>query len=180
MDKKGDALPKEEKDISRRDFVVMTASAAACAGAVAAVIPFVKSLSPDAGVLAVGTTEVDIANIPEGETVTVMWRGSPVFVRHRTQNEVDEARATEISSLRDPQRDEDRVQSGREKWLITLAVCTHLGCVPLSNKGDFGGWLCPCHGSHYDTSGRIRKGPAPNNLGVPPYKFLSDTKIIIG
>lgn len=165
---------------TRRDFIVDTAIGVACVGGVAATVPFVSSLAPSADVLAVGSTEVDLTKIKEGETITVMWRGNPVFVRHRTAAEVEEAQKTQLSDLKDPQADADRVKKGQEKWLVAIAVCTHLGCVPLSNKGDFGGWLCPCHGSHYDASARIRKGPAPQNLPVPPYAFVSDTKIKIG
>lgn len=165
---------------TRRDFIVDTAIGVACVGGVVAAVPFVSSLSPSADVLAVGSTEVELDKIKEGDTATVMWRGNPVFVRHRTKAEIEEAQKVSLTDLIDQQSDEDRVKKGQEKWLVTLAVCTHLGCVPLSNKGDFGGWLCPCHGSHYDTSGRIRKGPAPQNLPVPPYAFLSENKIKIG
>jgi ubiquinol-cytochrome c reductase iron-sulfur subunit len=126
---------------------------------------------------------LDITGVEEGMSITVVWRGKPVFVRHRTAKEIEEARAIKLADLPDPQADVDRVQ--KDKWLIMVGVCTHLGCVPLGQKpsqpkGDFGGWFCPCHGSHYDTSGRIRKGPAPNNLPVPPYEFLTDTTIKIG
>jgi ubiquinol-cytochrome c reductase iron-sulfur subunit len=169
-----------EDTSTRRDFVVLTASAVACAGAAAAAIPFVKSLAPDKAVLAVGSTEVDISKIKEGETITVMWRGQPVFIKHRTNAEIEAAKATKLEELVDPQEDDLRVKKGKEKWLVTVGVCTHLGCVPLNNKGDFKGWFCPCHGSHYDTSGRIRKGPAPKNLAIPPYEFLNDNTIKIG
>ncbi len=169
-----------ENGKSRRDFVVMTATGVACAGAVAASIPFISSLAPSSDVLAVGTTEVDISNIKEGETITVMWRGQPVFVTHRTAKQIQEAQSVNLAELRDPEADGDRVKKGKEQWLVSVAVCTHLGCVPIANKGDYDGWLCPCHGSHYDSSARIRKGPAPLNLAVPTYEFLSDTKIKIG
>lgn len=165
---------------SRRDFLVMSTAAVTCAGLVAAAVPFIRSLSPDAGELAVGTTEVDISKIKEGDTITVMWRGTPVFVRHRTKLEIEEARDTPLSELKDPETDEARVKKGMEQWLIVVAVCTHLGCVPLSYKGDYKGWFCPCHGSHYDTSGRIRKGPAPKNLPVPLYSFINDATLKIG
>ena len=168
------------QDESKRDFMVMTAAGVACAGAAAAVIPFVSSLSPSQEVLAVGSTEVDLSHVKEGDTITVMWRGSPVFVTHRNKEQIEAAQKVSLSELKDPQSDEERVKKGKEQWLVALGVCTHLGCVPLSNKGDFGGWLCPCHGSHYDSSARIRKGPAPYNLPVPPYEFISDTKIKIG
>jgi ubiquinol-cytochrome c reductase iron-sulfur subunit len=179
-EKENQADIQEEDGSTRRDFIVLTASAVACAGAAVAAVPFISSLAPDKAVLAVGSTEVDLSKIKEGETLTVMWRGQPVFVRHRTQDEVKVAETTLMSDLRDPQEDSARVKKGREKWLITVGVCTHLGCVPLANKGDYNGWFCPCHGSHYDTSGRIRKGPAPLNLPVPPYEFINDTIIKIG
>lgn len=171
---------KSASQPTRRDFIVMAASAVAGAGAVAAAVPFITSLSPDAGVLAVGSTEVDISMMKAGETITVMWRGQPIFVTKRTAAQISEAENVDIATLRDPARDEDRVKKGKPEWLITIGVCTHLGCVPISNKGDYDGWFCPCHGSHYDSSGRIRKGPAPKNLAIPPYEFISDTKIMIG
>lgn len=170
----------DETGQSRRDFVVMTATGVACAGAAAATVPFVSSLAPSAEVLAVGTTEFDLTKVKEGETTTIMWRGQPVFIKHRTAKEIEEAQNVNLADLRDPQPDAERVKKGKEQWLIAVGVCTHLGCVPLSNKGDFDGWLCPCHGSHYDSSARIRKGPAPLNLPVPPYEFISDTKVKIG
>jgi len=178
VDETGQEISPEGK--SRRDFLVLSTAAVACAGLVASAVPFVRSLSPDAGELAVGSTEVDLSKIKFGETSTVMWRGTPVFVRHRTQEEIEEARVVPMAELKDPQKDEDRVLKGKDQWLVVVAVCTHLGCVPLSYKGDFGGWFCPCHGSHYDTSGRIRKGPAPKNLPVPVYAFISDTTLKIG
>ncbi|CAG7592846.1 MAG: ubiquinol-cytochrome c reductase iron-sulfur subunit [Candidatus Midichloria sp.] len=165
---------------TRRDFVVLAASAVAGVGAITAAVPFIRSLSPDASVLAVGSTEVDLSNIKEGETITVMWRGKPIFVTKRTPNQIEEVRSVNLAELRDPQSDEERVKKGKEQWLVTIGVCTHLGCVPVSGKGDYNGWFCPCHGSHYDSSGRIRKGPAPANLPIPPYEFLSNNKIKIG
>ena len=165
---------------TRRDFVVLAASAVAGVGAIAAAIPFIRSLSPDASVLAVGSTEVDLSPIKEGETITVMWRGKPIFITRRTKTQIEEARTVNLAYLKDPQSDEERVKKGKEEWLITVGICTHLGCVPISGKGDYDGWFCPCHGSHYDSSGRIRKGPAPENLAIPPYEFLSDNKIKIG
>ena len=170
----------ESSKTTRRDFVVLAASAVAGVGAVAALVPFVKSLAPDAGVLAVGSVEVDLGAINEGESKTVMWRGKPIFITRRTKKQVEEANSVTISDLRDPESDAARVKKGKEEWLVTIGVCTHLGCVPVSGKGDYDGWFCPCHGSHYDSSGRIRKGPAPLNLAIPPYEFLSDTKIKIG
>lgn len=165
---------------TRRDFVVLAAGATAGVGAAAAVWPLVSSMNPSADVLALASTEVDISAVEPGQSITVMWRGKPVFVRHRTPEEIKEAEADDTANLPDPETDESRVKKGKEQWLVTIGVCTHLGCVPLGEQGDFKGWLCPCHGSHYDTSGRIRKGPAPLNLAVPPYEFLNDTTIRIG
>ena len=173
--------PNTQSGETRRDFIVVAANGMAAVGAAAVVWPLIDSLNPSADVLALSSTEVDLTPIAEGQSVTVMWRGKPVFIRHRTQAEIDEANAVDISTLRDPQADKDRVHEGKTQWLVMLGVCTHLGCVPLGNKsGEFGGWFCPCHGSHYDTSGRIRKGPAPHNLAVPEYAFLTDERIKIG
>lgn len=168
---------------TRRDFLFAAATAVGAAGAALAVWPFVDSLNPAADTRALSTVEVDLAPIAAGQAITVKWRGKPVFIRHRTPQEIEAARAVEVSDLRDPQADDARVQ--KAEWLIMVGVCTHLGCVPLGQKagdphGDFGGWFCPCHGSHYDTSGRIRKGPAPANLAVPDYAFLNDTQVRIG
>jgi len=142
-------------------------------------------MNPAADTLALASTEVDLSPIQEGQAITVIWRGKPVFIRNRTQDEIDAARGIEMNRLPDPADDVDRVQEGKENWLILVGVCTHLGCVPLGqktgeNKGEYNGWFCPCHGSHYDTSGRIRKGPAPTNLPVPPYEFQTDSYIKIG
>lgn len=178
---KGGTPPSDQpKDSSKRDFLTLTASTVACVGGAVALVPFVKSMSPDAGELALGSTEVDISKVEVGQTITVMWRGTPVFVKRRTKQEVEDARIVDFKELRDPEADEDRVLKGKDEWLVTVAVCTHLGCVPLSNKGEYNGWFCPCHGSHYDTSGRIRKGPAPKNLPVPEYTFLDESTIKIG
>jgi len=142
------------------------------------VVKFVSSMSASADVLALASAEFDISDIDMGKTVTVKWRGKPVFIRHRTQKEISDEAAVSMSHLRDQEADEDRVH--KPEWLVVLGICTHLGCVPISGAGDFNGWFCPCHGSHYDVSGRIRKGPAPLNLEVPPYKFVEDQKILIG
>ena len=168
---------------TRRDFLFAAASAVGVAGAAVAVWPFVDSLNPAADTRALSSIEVDLAPIAAGQAITVKWRGKPVFIRHRTPQEIEAARAVDVSDLRDPQADDARVK--KADWLIMVGVCTHLGCVPLGQKagdpqGDFGGWFCPCHGSHYDTSGRVRKGPAPANLAVPEYTFLSDTQVRIG
>jgi ubiquinol-cytochrome c reductase iron-sulfur subunit len=167
-------------DPSRRDFIHIAAAAGA-AGAVAAIAwPMIEQMSPSADVLALSSIEYDISKVALGQEVTIKWQGKPVFVRHRTPKEISEAQDVDWHSLRDPQPDSDRVKPGKSEWLILIGVCTHLGCVPLFGQGDYGGWFCPCHGSVYDTSGRIRKGPAPKNLAVPDYSFLSDTKVKIG
>jgi ubiquinol-cytochrome c reductase iron-sulfur subunit len=165
---------------TRRDFIVLTASAIAGLGAAIFAWPLLRTLSPSADVLALASIEVDLSKVPMGQTIRVKWRGKPVFIRRRTAEEIATARQEAVTDLRDPQNDQDRVKIGHEEWLVVVGVCTHLGCVPLSNQGDFGGWFCPCHGSHYDLSGRIRKGPAPQNLLVPPYEFVSNEVIKIG
>ncbi|WPY00754.1 Ubiquinol-cytochrome c reductase iron-sulfur subunit [Candidatus Trichorickettsia mobilis] len=170
----------DDKKITRRDFMTLTASSMAAVGAACAAWPLVDSLNPAADVLSLSSIEVDLSNIQPGQTVTVKWRGRPVFIRYRTQEEIAEAREVKLSELRDPQNDQDRVKSGKDQWLVTIGVCTHLGCIPLADQGEYKGWFCPCHGSHYDLSGRIRKGPAPLNLAIPAYEFISDTKIKIG
>ena len=168
---------------TRRDFLFLTAGAMAAVGAGSVAWPFIDQMNPAQDTLAVSTTEVDIAPIAVGQAVTVMWRGKPVFIRHRTPEEISAAETVDVSALRDKQQDSERVQ--KAEWLVAIGVCTHLGCIPLGQKsgepkGDFGGWFCPCHGSHYDTSGRIRKGPAPTNLEIPTYTFASDTLVRIG
>lgn len=172
-----------EDGTTRRDFLFLTAGAMAAVGAGSVAWPFIDQMNPAQDTLAVSTTEVDIASIQVGQAVTVMWRGMPVFIRHRTPEEISQAEAVDVGSLRDKQTDTERVK--KAEWLVAIGVCTHLGCIPLGQKtgepkGDFGGWFCPCHGSHYDTSGRIRKGPAPKNLGIPTYTFASDTLVRIG
>jgi ubiquinol-cytochrome c reductase iron-sulfur subunit len=150
----------------------------AAVGAAAVVWPLINQMSPDASTLAMASSEVDIGSIPVGQIVTVKWRGKPVFISHRTPKEIEEAQNVDWKTLRDPQPDSARVK--KPEWLIVIGVCTHLGCIPLGHQGDYGGWFCPCHGSQYDTSGRIRKGPAPLNLAVPEYSFLTDAKVKIG
>jgi ubiquinol-cytochrome c reductase iron-sulfur subunit len=168
-------------DSSRRDFLILTAQGLGAVGAGALLWPFIDSMNPSADVLAMASTEVDLGPVAEGQEIKVMWRGKPVFIRHRTAKNIEEANAVDVTTLRDPQADSARVQKGKEQWLIMVGVCTHLGCVPLGNgSGDYDGWFCPCHGSHYDSAGRIRKGPAPKNLLIPEYTFLSDTKVKIG
>ena len=168
---------------NRRDFLYLSSITVGGVGVASFMWPFIKSMNPAEDTLALGTIEVDLSGINEGQSITVKWRGKPVFIRKRTQEEINEANNVDVASLRDPMIDKERVQ--KPEWLVLEGVCTHLGCVPLGQKtsdvkGEYNGWFCPCHGSHYDTSGRIRKGPAPDNLAVPPYIFLSDTKIKIG
>ncbi|EPB92064.1 Cytochrome b-c1 complex subunit Rieske, mitochondrial [Mucor circinelloides] len=158
-------------------MMIGTTGLISAAGAQATVTDFLANMSASADVLALAKAEVDMASIPEGKNVTIKWRGKPVFIRHRTQSEIAEANEVNVQELRDPQQDAERVKD--PSWLVMLGVCTHLGCVPIGEAGDYGGWYCPCHGSHYDISGRIRKGPAPLNLEIPEYSF-SDDKLIIG
>jgi ubiquinol-cytochrome c reductase iron-sulfur subunit len=182
----------ELADTNRRDFLYIATGAVGAVGAALAAWPFISQMNPDASVLALASIEIDLAPIAEGQSVTVKWRGNPVFIRHRTPQEIDAAKAVNVAELPDPlarndnvlegspATDVNRVVGGKENFLVMMGVCTHLGCVPLGQQGDFGGWFCPCHGSHYDTAGRIRKGPAPQNLHVPAYAYISDTKIRIG
>ena len=168
---------------TRRDFLYLAAAGMGAVGAACVAWPLINSMNPSAEVLALASTEVDLSPIEVGQRVTVTWRGNPVFIDHRTPEQIAMAESVELDALIDPQADAERVVS--PEWLIVIGVCTHLGCVPLGQKpgqdrGEFGGWFCPCHGSHYDTSGRIRKGPAPLNLPVPPYEFTGDTSIVIG
>jgi len=177
------ASPPPEQPETRRDFLVLVTVSFAAIGVGAVVWPFISSMNPSRDVLALASTDAELGAIAEGQAVTVMWRGKPVFIRHRTAAEIQEARAVPMGDLKDPATDQSRVQ--RDAWLIVVGICTHLGCVPLGqkptdNRGTYGGWFCPCHGSQYDTSGRIRQGPAPSNLLVPTYTFLSDDKIRIG
>ena len=182
---------------NRRDFIVVAATAFAAVGAAVSLWPFIHQMNPDASTQALASIEVDLSPVKEGQAITVLWRGKPVFIRNRTPDEVKAAKAVKLTDLKDPvarnddlpdsarATDENRTKPGKENWLVLVGICTHLGCIPKGQglgdaKGDFGGWFCPCHGSHYDTSGRIRLGPAPRNLDVPPYTFVSDTKIKIG
>lgn len=170
---------------NRRDFLYIWTGALGAVAAGSAVIPLVDQMNPDASTIAAGAPiEVDLGQIPEGQVVTLKWRGKPIFVRHRSQKEIDESKAVAVASLPDPQPDSARIGTfnGKpmEKWIVNIGTCTHLGCVPLNNQGEFHGWYCPCHGSHYDTAGRIRKGPAPKNLELPPFSFQSESKVRIG
>ena len=171
--------------VRRRDFLNVAAVSFAGVGTVAAIAPLLVQMAPSADVLAMATTEVDISKIQPGQGIKTQWRKQPIFVRNLTPKEIQEANAVPLSELRDPQSLADRTKPGKQNWLITLGVCTHLGCVPLGigegeNKGPFGGYFCPCHGSAYDTAGRIRSGPAPLNLAVPEYQFTSPTTVTIG
>jgi ubiquinol-cytochrome c reductase iron-sulfur subunit len=173
-------MSESVKDEKRRKLLATTAYSAAGIGAACAILPFVDSMNPASDVAALASVEVDISNIKVGEEKKVMWRGKPIFIKRRTAAEIKAAQEVELSELRDPQTDESRVKKGKEEWLITIGICTHLGCVPIGGQGDYKGWFCPCHGSQYDTSARIRKGPAPKNLEIPPYEFVSDKLIKIG
>ncbi|HEX3349633.1 MAG TPA: ubiquinol-cytochrome c reductase iron-sulfur subunit [Acetobacteraceae bacterium] len=171
--------------VTKRDFLQLLTLAGAAVGAGAIAWPLIDSMNPTADVLALSTTEVDLTPIPEGSAITVVWQGQPTFVRHRTPKEIKEAEDVPLNDLIDPQTDSARVKSGHDQWLVVIGICTHLGCIPLGNRptdprGEWGGWFCPCHGSQYDTSGRVRHGPAPANLAVPPYAFETDSKIKIG
>ncbi|MBE8190838.1 MAG: ubiquinol-cytochrome c reductase iron-sulfur subunit [Alphaproteobacteria bacterium] len=168
----------DDSQTTRRDFLYLATGAVAAVGAGGVAIPLIDQMNPAASVKALASIEVDISTIEAGQSVTVTWRGKPVFIRHRTKQEIAEAQAVVSADLPDPQTDKERVK--KDEWLIMVGVCTHLGCVPLGQAGDFKGWFCPCHGSHYDTSGRIRRGPAPTNLEIPAYSFLTDTRVKIG
>ena len=176
-------MAKKNKKTDRRDFLIVSTYALGAVGAGSFVWPLIDQMNPAADTLALASTEVDLEPIQEGQAITVKWRGKPVFIRHRTKEEIAKARKERLDNLRHPEKDEDRVQN--EKYIVLVGVCTHLGCVPLGQKtgdikGEYGGWFCPCHGSHYDTSGRIRKGPAPVNMEVPKYEFVDSNTIKIG
>ena len=167
-----------EKKVKRREFIFTATYAVGAVGVGAAVWPLIDQMNPDASVKALASTEVDISNVERGQSITVLWRGKPVFIRRRTEEEIVKAKEVDLKELKHPERDEDRAKN--PEWLVMLGVCTHLGCVPLGDTGEYGGWFCPCHGSHYDTSGRIRKGPAPTNMEVPKYEFVNSNTIKIG
>ena len=168
----------EEKKVKRRDFIFTASYALGAVGVGAAAWPLIDQMNPDASERALASTEVDISGIERGQSITVLWRGKPVFIKRRTEEEIQKARKVDLKELPDPEKDEDRAKN--PEWLVMLGMCTHLGCVPLGNKGEYDGWFCPCHGSHYDTSGRIRKGPAPWNMEVPKYEFVNANTIKIG
>ena len=177
--------PEEGEGVRRRDFINIAAVSFAGVGAATVAIPLVRQMAPSADVLALASIEVDISKIATGQAIKTSWRKQPVFVRNLTVKEIAEANAVDVASLRDPQSLAERTKPGKQNWLITMGVCTHLGCIPLGtadgeNRGPFGGYFCPCHGSAYDTAARIRSGPAPLNLQVPDYEFTSDTVVTIG
>jgi len=166
---------------TRRDFLYIATGAVGAIGGVAALVPLVAQMNPDASTIAAGAPiEVDLAPITEGQVIKVFWRGQPIFINHRTKKQIEEAQNVNVASLPDPQPDSARVKPGHEQWSILIGICTHLGCIPIAHQGNYDGYFCPCHGSQYDTSGRIRQGPAPLNLALPPYQFVSDTRIRIG
>ncbi|GJM01697.1 MAG: ubiquinol-cytochrome c reductase iron-sulfur subunit [Rhodomicrobium sp.] len=176
-------MSSDQNDVGRRDFLMVAAGSFAAVGGAAALWPLIDQMNPDASAKALASVEVDLAPIKDGQAITIMWRGKPVFIRKRTAQEIAAAEEVDVNDLPDPQSDSARVE--KPEWLVLIGICTHLGCIPRGQAagdlhGDFGGWFCPCHGSHYDTSGRIRKGPAPRNLEVPPYAFVTDSKIKIG
>ena len=168
----------DKKKAKRRDFLFTASYAVGAVGVGAATWPLIDQMNPDASVKALATTEVDVSLVEPGKSITVLWRGKPVFIKRRTQEEIAEAKSVNLDELKHPEKDEDRAKN--PEWLIMIGVCTHLGCVPLGNKGEYNGWFCPCHGSHYDTSGRIRKGPAPTNMEIPKYEFVNTNIIKIG
>ncbi len=162
----------------RRDFLFTVTYTIGAVGVGAAIWPLIDQMNPGSSVKALATTEVDVSSVEVGKTIIVLWRGKPIFIRRRTKEEIEEASAVDLKDLKDPEKDEDRAKD--PEWLVMVGVCTHLGCIPLGEKGEYNGWFCPCHGSHYDTSGRVRKGPAPNNLEIPKYEFINNNIIKIG
>ncbi len=176
---------KELEDGSKRDFIFLATGTTAAAGAAALAWPLVAQMGKAADTLAAGSIEIDISKVAEGQQLKVLWRGKPVFVRHRTKAEITKAVETDVTDCPDPQTDDERLVPDangnlRPEFLVMVGVCTHFGCVPVGEAGDFDGWYCPCHGSHYDTSGRIRRGPAPKNMEIPPYIFLTENVIKVG
>ena len=168
----------DQKKTKRRDFIFTASYVLGAVGVGAAVLPLIDQMNPDASVKALSSTEVDVSEVSPGQSITVLWRGKPVFIKRRTKEDISKARDVDLKELKDPEKDEDRAKN--PEWLVMLGVCTDFGCVPLGDKGEYGGWFCPCHGSHYDTSGRIRKGPAPTNMEVPKYEFVNNNTIKIG
>ena len=166
------------KKNNRRDFLFTATYTVGAVGIGATIWPFIDQMNPDSSVKALATTEVDISQIQPGKSITVLWRGKPVCIKRRTETEISEAQSVSLEELKHPENDQDRVK--KPEWLVMMGICSHLGCVPLSDKGEYNGWFCPCHGSHYDTSGRIRKGPAPTNMEIPKYVFVDENTIKIG
>jgi ubiquinol-cytochrome c reductase iron-sulfur subunit len=176
-----DVTTMSSAEPTRRDFLYIATASVGAIGAAAAVWPLIAQMNPDASTIAAGAPiEVDLGPIAEGQVIKVFWRGKPIYINHRTKKEIDEARSVNVASLPDPESDEKRVKAGHDQWQVLIGICTHLGCIPIAHQGDYNGYFCPCHGSQYDTSGRIRRGPAPLNLALPPYEFVSNTKIRIG
>ena len=173
-------MSKQEDKKDRRDFIFTASYTVGAVGIGAVIWPLIDQMNPDESVKALATTEVDISQVEPGKSITVLWRGKPIFVKRRTPEEIQEAQSVNLKDLPDPQKDEERVKEGKSEWLVMVGVCTHLGCVPLKDKGEFNGWFCPCHGSHYDISGRVRKGPAPKNMEIPKYTFVDSNTIKIG
>jgi ubiquinol-cytochrome c reductase iron-sulfur subunit len=166
---------------TRRDFLYIATGAAAAVATAGALWPIIAQMNPDASTIALGAPiEVDLTPIAEGQVIKVFWRSKPIFINHRSKKQIGDAQNVDVAKLPDPQPDSARVKPGHEQWQVLIAICTHLGCIPLADQGPYDGYFCPCHGSIYDTSGRIRQGPAPLNLALPPYEFLSDTKVRIG
>jgi len=168
----------DQKKTKRRDFIFTASYTLGAVGVGAAVWPLIDQMNPDASVKALSSTEVNVSEVQPGQSITVLWRSKPVFIKRRTEEEIAKARQVDLKELKDPEKDEDRAKN--PEWLVMVGICTHLGCVPLGNKGEYDGWFCPCHGSHYDTSGRIRKGPAPQNMEIPKYEFINNNTIKIG
>lgn len=181
MTERGSMTAPPLREPSRRDFLYVATATVAAVGAVAAAWPLIDQMNPDASTIAAGAPiDVDLGPIAAGQIIKVFWRSKPIFIFHRTQKEIQEARSVDWRGLPDPAPDSARVKPGHEQWLVVIGICTHLGCIPLPHQGNYDGWFCPCHGSQYDTAGRVRIGPAPSNLYLPPYAFVSDTKIHIG
>ena len=171
-------MSESDKKNNRRDFLFTASYTVGAVGLGATIWPFIDQMNPDSSVKALASTEVDISQIEPGKSITVLWRGKPVFIKRRTESEISEAQSVSLDVLKHPEKDEDTVK--KPEWLVMMGICSHLGCVPLSDKGEYNGWFCPCHGSHYDTSGRIRKGPAPTNMEIPKYAFINENTIRIG
>jgi ubiquinol-cytochrome c reductase iron-sulfur subunit len=166
---------------TRRDFLYIATGTVAAVAGVAALVPLIAQMNPDASTIAAGAPiEVDLTPIADGQVIKVFWRGKPIYINHRTKKQIEDAENVNVASLPDPQADSARVKAGHAQWQVLIGICTHLGCIPIAHQGSYDGYFCPCHGSVYDTSGRIRQGPAPLNLAIPPYAFLSDSKIRIG